>query len=250
MHERNERPQILCVDDDDDIQVLVARLLGHAGYEVTGAGDATQALLAIQTVNPDLILLDVRMPGMDGYALCAQLQSDPATAHIPIIFETSLGDERSKARAFAAGVHIVSMTNNILEVAVSERTSDIHIEPHETNTVARFRVDGDLHEYFRMPKDTGARVVSRVKVLAELDIAEKRLPQDGAFSVSINNRDFNMRVATTSTPYGEAATIRLLEPYTKPRALSMPPADVYQAVLRDALAQRTSEPANGSGGNP
>jgi type II secretory ATPase GspE/PulE/Tfp pilus assembly ATPase PilB-like protein len=130
------------------------------------------------------------------------------------------------------------MTTNIFEVAVSERTSDIHIEPHETNTVVRFRVDGDLREYFRMPKDTGARVVSRVKVLAELDIAEKRLPQDGAFSVSINNRMFNLRVATTSTPYGETATIRLLEPYTKPRDLCDLGFAAQQVAILTELASR------------
>ncbi|MBC8391251.1 MAG: Flp pilus assembly complex ATPase component TadA, partial [Deltaproteobacteria bacterium] len=114
---------------------------------------------------------------------------------------------------------IVYITNSIIDKAVNERASDIHIEPKKTNVVVRFRIDGDLGEFFTLKKNTGAKIISRLKVLGGLDIGEKRKPQDGAFAAIIDNRTFNLRVASTSTPNGESVIIRLLEPYAKPKEL-------------------------------
>jgi len=114
---------------------------------------------------------------------------------------------------------IVYISNNIIDKAISERVSDIHLEPKEDKDVVRFRIDGDLMEFSTLKKESGERLASRFKVLAGLDIAEKRMPQDGAFAVTKDNRLFNLRVATTSTPYGESFIIRLLEPYAKPKEL-------------------------------
>jgi len=77
---------------------------------------------------------------------------------------------------------IVYIANSIIDKAVFERASDIHIEPKETNTVARLRIDGDLREFFTLKKNTGIKIISRFKALAGLDIAEKRKPQDGAMT--------------------------------------------------------------------
>ena len=74
------------------------------------------------------------------------------------------------------------IANSIIDKAVFERASDIHIEPKETNTVARLRIDGDLREFFTLKKNTGIKIISRFKALAGLDIAEKRKPQDGAMT--------------------------------------------------------------------
>ncbi|NLF39652.1 Flp pilus assembly complex ATPase component TadA [bacterium] len=434
MHDPQRR-LVLCVDDDDDYLRLEEQILAGQSLDVVCAHDAPQALAAVKSMRPDLILLDVKMPGTDGYELCARLQEDPEAAFIPVIFVTGLDDEQNRAHAFAAGgadylakpigkdalvakvlanlerserwnrvqrdgilwygkaqpgafirfreylfnaldlpaatrydfsklppkklydaapalgigasilgqhiaeylglpfvfdvnpgdvelgvlpglfcrsnhvvavrddkggqsfimsnpfdldtmdmlrqfvnlnassvvriadpatidlaftyeetprqrdaagvvtmpapdsageggpgaealireeiagARVVAMTNNMLGVSVAERASDIHIEPKEGNTVVRFRIDGDLREFFTMPKATGVKLISRLKVLADLDIAERRLPQDGSFAARIMDRAFNLRIATTSTPYGEALVVRLLEPYSKPRSL-------------------------------
>jgi len=135
---------------------------------------------------------------------------------------------------------IVYIANSIINKAVSERASDIHIEPKETNTVVRFRIDGDLREFFTLKKNTGAKIISRFKVIGGLDIAEKRKSQDGAFAAIIDNRTFNLRVASTSTPNGESVVIRLLEPYAKPKDLKDLGMTDKQVNTLINLADRTS----------
>lgn len=114
---------------------------------------------------------------------------------------------------------VVHITNSILNAAVAGRASDIHIEPKEGETIVRFRIDGDLRNAFSLKTKTGIMVISRLKIIGGLDIAEKRKPQDGAFVAELNGRTFNIRLSTTSTPNGESLVMRLLEPYSEPRKL-------------------------------
>lgn len=114
---------------------------------------------------------------------------------------------------------IVYVANIILDKAVAENASDIHILPKQDNTVVRFRINGDLKDFYVLEKSSGVQLISRIMVLADLDISEKRKPQDGGFAANINNRTFNCRVSTTFTTYGGSLIIRLLEPYIKPKPL-------------------------------
>jgi type II secretory ATPase GspE/PulE/Tfp pilus assembly ATPase PilB-like protein/DNA-binding response OmpR family regulator len=436
------KPLIVVVDDNQDQLTLMERFLSSSGYAVIAADSGRKALKALTEVKPDLILLDVMMPEMDGYEVCSRLQKSRVTAYIPVIFITALGEEQDKARAFAVGAvdylvkpvqketllekarthlttntqwkelqredvppgpraepsdfpqfkrflfeqlnldpamqdqctptppsHVYSLarslgitnnqmakyiaeflklpyysqinpynvtlgvlpipfcktnqvvplgngtegntfalsnpfnwelmdnlsritgkdkalklavtdpehiellfqhesalgaeqqTNNavggegaqkiegpnrqfpmsepveqiseadikkhpivyiantMINKAVAERASDIHIEPKEEETVIRFRVDGDLRDAFAVKKNTGVMLISRLKALGGLDLAEKRKPQDGSFAATISNKTFKLRLATTSTPFGESLIIRLLEPSAKPKAL-------------------------------
>jgi len=443
------KPLILCIDDDHDILRLIERFLASSGYNVITADSGLKGLKILNKAKPNLILLDVMMPKMDGYDVSSRLQKNSETAYIPVIFVTALGEEQDKTKAFSVGavdylvkpiqkdilihkVHthiktdarwkelqkdavawherilpadfiqfkeflfdqlsldpekryqfsnilpsniysissdigidnnkvaqyiaeflklpyvshinpedvqlgvlptpfcranhvvavnpptppesrkagrwwagdssakkafvlsnpfdwdllenlkkftgldetfnliisepdnidllfkydttkddkevfgvedkqgiakpaiyiaakppeseikkhpIIFIANSILDKAVSERASDIHIEPKETKAIVRLRVDGGLREIFTLKKNSCAKVISRFKVLGGLDIAEKRKPQDGAFAAVIDNRTFNLRVATTFTPNGESVVIRLLEPYAKPKEL-------------------------------
>ncbi len=114
---------------------------------------------------------------------------------------------------------VVKITNSILNSAVRERASDIHIEPKDRETVVRFRIDGDLRNAFNLKPRTGVMVISRLKIIGGMDIAEKRKPQDGGFVAELSGRTFNLRLSTTSTPYGESLVMRLLEPYAEPKKL-------------------------------
>ncbi|MBI5361282.1 MAG: Flp pilus assembly complex ATPase component TadA [Planctomycetes bacterium] len=114
---------------------------------------------------------------------------------------------------------VVYLANNIIYRATTERASDIHIEPKEGDTVVRFRIDGDMREIFTLQKKTAVMLISRYKILGGMDISEKRKPQDGAFEAMIGNKSFKLRLATTSTPYGESIIIRVLEPTAKPKDL-------------------------------
>ena len=94
---------ILCIDDDRDVRNLLEKILTDAGYTVTAAGDGRQGLAEALKMRPDLILLDVIMPAIDGFSVCTQLQADQETAYIPVIFLTSLDGEEDRAKAFAVG---------------------------------------------------------------------------------------------------------------------------------------------------
>jgi len=111
----------------------------------------------------------------------------------------------------AEGRPIVRLTNWLLHRAVEERASDIHIEPQDRDLSVRFRVDGLLHEVQRLPKWTQGAVVSRIKVLSNLDIAEKRMPQDGRLQVDIGRRRVDMRVSTLPTTHGEKVVMRVVD---------------------------------------
>jgi type IV pilus assembly protein PilB len=115
---------------------------------------------------------------------------------------------------------VVVITNNILKEAIKGRASDIHIEPKKEGSVLRFRVDGDMIDHVSIKKKTSKMVISRLKLLAGLDIAERRRPQDGSFAREIAGGVYNFRLATTSTPNGESIVIRILKPYAKPKTLS------------------------------
>ena len=107
-------------------------------------------------------------------------------------------------------VPIVRLVNQLIREAVLDNASDIHIEPGAHGVRIRFRVDGVLHEVMTAPTSARAGLVSRVKVMAEMDIAERRLPQDGRIGLVVNDRAVDMRVASLPTPFGENLVLRIL----------------------------------------
>src|SRR3989442_8084492 len=103
------------------------------------------------------------------------------------------------------------MVDSILQGAILSRTTDVHLEPHIRNARVRFRVDGMLYEKASIPRLLYAAVVSRVKILASLDIAEHSKPQDGRISMRLKEREYDVRVGITSTAFGERVVMRLLD---------------------------------------
>ena len=104
----------------------------------------------------------------------------------------------------------VRLVNSIIERAVTERASDIHMEPREKEMVVRMRIDGVLRQILTVPKDLMGSVVSRIKVMSNLDLTERRAPQDGRANVRVKGVEIDLRVSTLPTIYGEKITIRLL----------------------------------------
>jgi general secretion pathway protein E len=106
---------------------------------------------------------------------------------------------------------IIRLINALLTQAVKENASDIHIEPYENRLVIRFRVDGVLREVLQTKRAVAPLVVSRIKVMSKLDIAERRLPQDGRISLRIAGRAVDVRVSTLPSGHGERVVLRLLD---------------------------------------
>lgn len=122
----------------------------------------------------------------------------------PVCFETAQIDEGTDP-----GSQVIQMVNNLLIKAVQEEASDIHIEPFQDKTQVRFRIDGILHQKFQLPKGILNPLVSRLKVMANLDITERRLPQDGRIELKLSNIDLDLRISTVPTIFGEKVVIRI-----------------------------------------
>ncbi len=106
---------------------------------------------------------------------------------------------------------IIRLVNSLLFRAVKQKASDIHVEPFEKELIVRFRMDGELYDIMHPPKKAYAAICSRLKIMANLNIAEKRLPQDGRIRIKIAGKDIDIRVSTVPTAYGESIVMRLLD---------------------------------------
>jgi type IV pilus assembly protein PilB len=124
---------------------------------------------------------------------------------------SAAGEDARAAEALANEVPIVKFVQLVLQQAVKDRASDIHFEPFETEFRIRYRVDGALYEMAPPPKHLALPVISRLKVMANLDISEKRLPQDGRITLNIANRQIDLRMSTLPTQFGESVVLRVLD---------------------------------------
>lgn len=106
---------------------------------------------------------------------------------------------------------IIRLVNSILFRSVKDRASDVHIEPYEREVAVRFRIDGDLYDILKIPKRVQNSVISRIKLIGGLNIAEKRLPQDGRIRIKIAGKDIDLRLSTIPTAHGERIVLRLLD---------------------------------------
>ncbi|MGB4547914.1 MAG: ATPase, T2SS/T4P/T4SS family [Syntrophales bacterium] len=117
----------------------------------------------------------------------------------------------SSLQGMAEEAPIVRLVNSIISQAVREGASDIHLSPQLKNVQVRFRIDGRLHEVPAPPKPMFLPIISRIKILANMDIATSRIPQDGRFTVKMENKEINVRVSSIPTIYGENLVLRLLD---------------------------------------
>lgn len=135
----------------------------------------------------------------------------PATVNTPsagnfdfVISTNTIGDDAESAPT-------IRLVNSIIERAVAERASDIHFEPRETEMDVRMRIDGIMRDILKVPGDIMVSVIARVKTMASIDVAEKRIPQDGRFAVSVLGKSIDMRVSTLPIAWGEKVVCRLLD---------------------------------------
>ena len=128
--------------------------------------------------------------------------------------ESTDDDDLSRVKEVVEDAPIVKLVNLLITQAVQERASDIHIEPTERDVRIRYRIDGVLHEKMRSPKNIQSGLISRLKIMADINIAERRIPQDGRVSVRLGEKQVDLRVATLPTVYGEKVVMRILDKST------------------------------------
>jgi len=126
-------------------------------------------------------------------------------------FAPLVKEEAEVTSELIARTPVAQSLDLLIAQAVRDRASDVHLEPQEDRLRIRYRIDGILHDMFSLPLTGHAPLVSRVKILAGMNIAEKRRPQDGQFSIEVEDRDIDIRAATMETAYGERVTLRILD---------------------------------------
>lgn len=136
--------------------------------------------------------------------LLAEITDDPSATIEELIKRDDLLDSEDRAP-------VIQLVNSMLFESVRSKASDIHIQPRETEVAVRMRIDGILFDAHKLPKTIQEEVVTRMKVLGKMNIAEKRLPQDGRASVKVGQRAIDLRIASMPTNYGERVVIRLLD---------------------------------------
>ena len=206
-HEMAQRFRLVAVGQEDDALILAMEdpldviatdtIAANTGYEVLPKqADADDITSAIDKYYGDSIDIE---------------QSIQSIVDVEVA-STSGGDMDSEQLSIDPDdAPVIRLVNLILLQAIEERASDIHIEPREKNLAVRLRVDGVLREILPPPKRMQWAITSRIKILAGLDIAERRLPQDGSCRVRIMHRAVDIRISTIPTIYGEKVVMRLLD---------------------------------------
>jgi len=133
---------------------------------------------------------------------------------------------------------VVKLTNLILQSAVGERASDVHMEPGTSGSVVRFRVDGVMRVHMQLPNQAMTRVVSRMKILAKLDIADRHRPQDGRARIEVRGKNYDLRISTVPTREAEKLVIRVLDPSGAPQLAELDMLELEMKRFRQMLSNR------------
>ena len=158
----------------------------------------------VMAVRSEIITAIDRMYSNESAELAAKdLQQESSLA-------ASLDELALISESEVSNAPVVRLINSIIQNAIRARASDIHIEPTDTEMRIRFRVDGALQEVMRSSKSAHPAVITRIKIIGKMDIAEKRVPQDGRVSMSLDNREVDLRISVLPTVYGEKVVIRIL----------------------------------------
>ncbi|OHE18094.1 MAG: type II secretion system protein GspE [Syntrophobacterales bacterium GWC2_56_13] len=195
-----ETPQgfVVAIHDPSNFQAVddLCRLLGREERPV---------VLATQEEIQAAINLAYDLSRSTAKEFFQEMNEESTDSLISEIEETGdLLDETSDAP-------IIKLVNLLLSGAIKDRASDIHIEPYQSTVKVRYRIDGILYDILSLPRKIHSPLVSRVKIMAKLNIAEKRLPQDGRIEIKVADRSVDIRVSTIPTAFGERVVLRLLD---------------------------------------
>ncbi len=187
-------------------EIVVAMLDPADQYTVQAFGAATR-----KRITPKLLA------GSDFETLYERLYGSGKSSMGQIVDNIATRDEEQEfgdieqLKDLASEAPVIRLVNLIINHALERRASDIHIEPFENRLIVRYRIDGVLHETESPPRRLSAAVISRIKIMANLDIAERRLPQDGRIKLRVQGKEIDLRVSTVPTLHGESVVMRILD---------------------------------------
>jgi general secretion pathway protein E len=192
---------------EDEAEVALAMADPTDAYTISAfemvTGRAVRPLVAIPTE------LDAALERLYGSGKSAVGQLLGAVEARPD--ELSLDADVQQLKDLASEAPVIRLVSLLITNALDTRASDIHVEPFENRLIVRYRIDGVLHEVESPPKRLSAAVISRIKIMANLDIAERRLPQDGRIRLRVQGKEIDLRVSTVPTMHGESVVMRILD---------------------------------------
>ena len=192
---------------EDEAEVALAMADPTDVYTISAfrmvTGRAVRPLVAIPTE------LDAALERLYGSGKSAVGQLVGAVEARPD--ELSLDADVQQLKDLASEAPVIRLVSLLITNALDMRASDIHVEPFENRLIVRYRIDGVLHEVESPPKRLSAAVISRIKIMANLDIAERRLPQDGRIRLRVQGKEIDLRVSTVPTMHGESVVMRILD---------------------------------------
>jgi general secretion pathway protein E len=180
----------------DEVSVALANPLEDEGVRGLAFATARRITASVATLSEIDAALAERLDPEESEATLGSVDSE---------------DSLEALRDMASDAPAIRLVQRLITKAVDRRASDIHIEPEKNSVKVRFRLDGVLQDIETLPSSYGGPVVSRVKVMAQLDIAERRLPQDGRLHITVNGKGIDFRVATSPTLHGESLVLRILD---------------------------------------
>ncbi len=191
---------------DDGETLSVSMAVPQDTYVIDAITLATGKVVSPRIGNPTEILAAIERLYGSGKSALGQIVED-----IEERSDTSEMEDIERLKDLASEAPIVRLVNLLINRAIESRASDIHIEPFENRLKVRYRIDGVLHEVEAPPARSTAAVISRVKIMAKLNIAERRLPQDGRIQLRVHGKEIDLRVSTLPTLYGESVVMRILD---------------------------------------
>jgi type IV pilus assembly protein PilB len=255
---RRERPspEALAVVSEETarrFQIVPLRLTD--GVLDVAIADGSSAAVREALARLDVSEVNVHLAAPDDVvtSLNAHYRVTESDDHVKQFWETVAAEKEIEAVVGATDdAPIIQLVNKIITQALRDRASDIHVEPTDGRVRVRYRIDGALREVLSLPASTGPELVSRIKIVAEMDIVERRRPQDGQFQMTIDGVGVDVRVATAATIWGETAVLRLLDKTRSMKQLSelgMPNAayDRYLSIVRKPYGMILCSGPTGSG---
>lgn len=191
---------------EDEASVLLAMADPTDRYTIDAFRVLTgRKIVPVVAVKDELEAAFERLYGT-GKSAMGQIVDDMET-----VDADDFGDDVEHLKDMASEAPVIRLVGLIMRRALETRASDIHIEPFESRLLVRYRIDGVIHEQESPPRKLTAAIISRIKIMANLDIAERRLPQDGRIKLRIGGKEIDLRVSTVPTMHGESVVMRILD---------------------------------------
>ena len=243
------------VPEDTARRLSIVPLQVHDGTLDVAVADGSSQAVHETLTRLDVAAVDLYMSPLEDVITCLNTYYRVLTEtddSVKQFWDSAAAKEEVAAVGVSEDAPVIQLVNKIVAQALRDRASDIHIEPTEGRMRVRFRVDGALREVLSLPMATGPELVSRIKIMADMDIVERRRPQDGQFETRIDGAGVDVRVATGATIFGETAVLRLLDKSRSMKHLSelgMPQAthERYLSIVRKPYGMILCSGPTGSG---